>query len=153
MKPLFTAAALTALTALTAPAWAAPDDLIRVKAQGDVAAAMDRLEQAVENAGVIVVARVDHAGNAEGAGMELAPEQVLIFGKPEHGTQAMQDDPLAGLLLPMKVLAYQDEGGQTWLVYQDPAEMFDDYNIPEGADYVQSMTKGLKNLTTKAASD
>lgn len=151
MRPLITAAALTAFTVLTAPAWAGPDDLIRVKATGDVAATMDALEQAVEGAGVTVFARIDHAEGAKGAGMDLAPEQVLIFGKPEHGTQAMQADPLTGLLLPMKVLVYEDAEGQTWLVYQDVAEMFDDYDIPEDAEYVQSMTKGLKNLTTKAA--
>lgn len=151
MRPLITAAALTAFTALAAPAWAGPDDLIRVKATGDVATTMDALEQAVEGAGVTVFARIDHGEGAKGAGMELAPEQVLIFGKPEHGTQAMQADPLAGLLLPMKVLVYEDADGQTWLVYQDVAEMFDDYDIPQDADYVQSMTKGLKNLTTKAA--
>lgn len=151
MKTLFTAAALTAITALAAPASADPDDLIRVKAEGDVAAVMDRLEQAVEGAGATVFARIDHAENAKGAGMELAPEEVLIFGKPEHGTQAMQDDPLAGLLLPMKVLAYQDAEGQTWLVYEDVAEMFDDYGVPEDAEYVQTMTEGLKNLTGKAA--
>ncbi len=151
MKPLFAATALTALTALATSVGAGPDDLIRVKAEGDVSAAMDRLEQAVEGAGVTVFARIDHAANAQGAGMELAPEEVLIFGKPEHGTQAMQDDPLAGLLLPMKVLAYEDADGQTWLVYQDVSEMFDGYAIPEGAEYVQSMTKGLKNLTSKAA--
>ncbi len=151
MRALFTVTALTAFAALTVPAWAGPDDLIRVKAGGDVAATMDALEQAVEAAGVTVFARIDHAEGAKGAGMDLAPEQVLIFGTPEHGTQAMQADPLAGLLLPMKVLVYEDADGQTWLVYQDVAEMFDDYDIPQDAEYVQSMTTGLKNLTTKAA--
>ncbi|HEY9037780.1 MAG TPA: DUF302 domain-containing protein [Roseovarius sp.] len=151
MRPLFTVAALTAFAALTAPAWAGPDDLIRVKAAGDVTATMDALVQAVEGAGVTVFARIDHAEGAKGAGMDLVPEQVLIFGKPEHGTQAMQADPLAGLLLPMKVLVYEDAEGQTWLVYEDVAEMFEDYDIPQDAEYVQSMTKGLKNLTTKAA--
>ncbi len=151
MRPFLTAAALTAIAALTAPAWAGPDDLIRVKAGGDVTATMDALEQAVQGAGVTVFARIDHAEGAKGAGMDLAPEQVLIFGKPEHGTQAMQADPLAGLLLPMKVLVYEDTDGQTWLVYQDVTQMFEGYDIPQDADYVQSMIMGLKNLTAKAA--
>lgn len=151
MRPLFTAAVLTACTALAAPVWAGPDDLIRVKASGDVAATMDALAQAVEGAGATVFARIDHAEGAKGAGMDLPPEQVLIFGNPKLGTPAMQADPLAGLLLPMKVLVYEDADGQTWLVYEDVAEMFEDYDIPQDADYVQGMTKGLENLTTKAA--
>ncbi|KRS12892.1 camphor resistance protein CrcB [Roseovarius atlanticus] len=148
MKRFLTVAALTILAS---PALA-DDDLMKVQASGDVASTMDALEAAVEGAGATIFARVDHAAGAEGAGMELAPSQVLIFGNPKLGTPAMQADPLAGLYLPMKVLVYEDADGQAWLVYEDPEEMFDELDgIDDDAEYIQQMTGALGKLTKKAA--
>jgi uncharacterized protein (DUF302 family) len=148
MKRFLVAAAIT-LAAM--PALARNDDIVRVKSFSDVAATMDRLEAAVTGAGANVFARVDHAAGAASVDMELDPTQVLIFGNPRIGTRAMQDDPMAGLFLPMKVLVYRDGAGQTWLAYQDPREMFDDLAIPDDAGYIKMMTGALGKLTAKAA--
>jgi hypothetical protein len=40
-----------------------------------------------------VVARIDHAAAARQAGMELAAEEVVVFGNPRAGTPLMQSDP------------------------------------------------------------
>ncbi len=70
------------------------------------------------------------------------------------GTPAMQDNPLAGLFLPLRVLAYEDAAGQTWLVYEDPEEMLEDLDgVSEDADYIQKMAGALRNLTTQAAAE
>lgn len=141
---LIIAAALFATPALA-------QDIVRVKAAGDVQTTMDALEAAVSGAGATVFARVDHAGGAAGAGMELADSQLLIFGNPKLGTPAMQDDPLAGLYLPLKVLIYKEASGDIWLAYEEPSEMLDDLNIPGDAAYLGMMSGALKNLTAKAA--
>lgn len=142
--------AIVALVALASPVLA--DDLTKVPASGDVAATMDALAAAVEGAGATIFARVDHAGGAASVGMDLAPTQLLIFGNPKLGTPAMQDNALAGLYLPLKVLVYEDEAGKTWLVYEDPAEMLDDLDgVSEEAQYIKMMTGALAKLTAKAA--
>ena len=124
----------------------------RIKAAGDVAATMDALEAAVTGAGATVFARVDHGAGAEGAGMELAPSQLLIFGNPQLGTPAMQDDPLAGLYLPLKVLVYQGGDGQVWLAYEDPAQMMSGLGgVGADAGYIARMHGALAKLTGKAA--
>ena len=64
----------------------------------------------------------------------------------------MQNDPLAGLFLPLKVLVYRDGAGQVWLAYEDPRAMFEDLGgIPEDAKYLDMMTGALAKLTGKAA--
>ncbi len=143
----FIAAIMLAFVAL--PGWAG--DITKVKASADVAATMDALEAAVNGAGATVFARVDHAAGAAKAGLELAPAQVLIFGNPKLGTPVMQDDPLAGLYLPLRVLVYRDGDGQTWLAYEDPAAMLAGLNVPADAAYLQKMTGALAKLTGKAA--
>ena len=148
MRTLIKAAVLGLLAM---PAWAA-DHIVKVRSGADVAATADALEAAVTGAGATVFARVDHAGGAASAGMNLAPSQLLVFGNPKLGTPAMQDDALAGLYLPMKVLVYEDADDQVWLAYEDPADMLGGLEgIPEGAEYVGKMTGALGKLTEQAA--
>lgn len=144
----FLSAVAMALIAGTASA----DDLVKVKASGDVPTTMDALQAAVEGAGATVFARVDHAGGAAKVEMDLAASQLLIFGNPKLGTPAMQDDALAGLYLPLKVLVYEDGEGQVWLAYEDPKDMLDDLDgINDDAEYIKKMTGALGKLTGKAA--
>ena len=51
--------------------------------------------------------------------MELRPTEVLIFGNPCTGTPLMQAVQIVGIDLPLKALVWQDEGGTTWLAYND----------------------------------
>ncbi|WP_417727891.1 DUF302 domain-containing protein [Roseovarius sp.] len=150
MKRFLVAAAITFTTV---PALASGDDIAKVKSTSDVATTMDRLEAAVTGAGATVFARVDHAAGAASVDLALDPSQVLIFGNPKMGTAAMQDDPVAGLFLPLKVLVYQDNTGQTWLAYQKPDDMFDDTKINNDAEYIKTMTGALGKLTAKAAGE
>lgn len=134
---------------IAAPAQA--EEIVRVSATGSVAEVMDRLEQAVAGAGATVFARVDHRAGAESVGTPIGASQLLIFGNPALGTPAMQADPLAGLYLPLKVLAYEDGDGAVWLVYEEPSETFDDLSIPEDADVLAKMSGALGKLTAAAS--
>lgn len=50
----------------------------------------------------------------------MLPEQMLIFGNPRGGTPLMQSVPQSGIDLPLKVLAWEDPKGRTWLTYNAP---------------------------------
>lgn len=140
-----TAAALTAMLAL--PAYA---DFEHRSSSDDVATVMDRLEQAVRAAGAMVVARVDHSGAAEGVGMELDDAELLIFGNPQLGTQAIQEDIRAGLFLPLRILVYRD-GDETVIFWQEPEEMLDDLDIDDDAEYLERMEEALETFAEAAA--
>lgn len=145
MKTLFAAAALAVLST---PGLA---DLVVVPATGNVDETMDALVAAVDGAGATVFARVDHAKGAEGVGDELKPTQMLVFGNPALGTPAMQDDPRAGLFLPLRVLVHEDADGNVWLTYEDPTDMLGELNIAADAPYLAKMTGALAKLTGAAA--
>lgn len=130
---------------------AASAEIVRVKASGDVPSTADALQAAVEGAGAKVFARVDHAGGAASVGLELAASQLLIFGNPKLGTPAMQDDPLSGIFLPLRVLVYEDSDG-VWLAYEAPADMLGKLSgVSTDAAYIKMMTGALGKLTNKAA--
>jgi uncharacterized protein (DUF302 family) len=144
---------LATLLALASPV-VAQEDYVRLAAENDVTATMDALEAAVREAGATVFARVDHAAGAATVDMEMRPTQLLIFGNPQLGTAAIQDDVLAGLALPIRVLAYEDAEGQTWLAYESPDAMLGALDgIADDADYIARITGAIENLTAAAAGD
>ncbi len=147
MRNLILATILTFGGAMSAMA----DDIIKVNTNKSVQEALDALEAAVGNAGATVFARVDHAAGAEKVGLTIPANQVLIFGNPALGTPAMQIDPRAGLFLPLKVQAYEDEVGQVWLAYEDPKETMDELDEVEKSPVIEKMRGALAKLTSVAA--
>ncbi|MCZ4260424.1 DUF302 domain-containing protein [Limimaricola sp. G21655-S1] len=142
-------AGLAAAT-LAAPATAETETM---QATGTVAEVMDRLEAAVTEAGATVFARVDHGAGAEEAGMTLADSQLLIFGNPQLGTPVMQEDPLAGLYLPLKMLAYDDGSGQVFVAYEEPEETFDDLQVDDDLEAIEKMEDALEKFAKAAAGE
>jgi uncharacterized protein (DUF302 family) len=96
------------------------EGLITVRSQQGPDETMNRLGAAVRAKGLTVFAQIDHAAGAEAVGLPLRPTEVLVFGNARSGTPLMQSSQTMGIDLPLKVLVWQDEGGITWLSYNDP---------------------------------
>jgi uncharacterized protein (DUF302 family) len=139
------------LLALLLPSLAlAHGDLVKKPSQHEVAATIDRLEALVKDKGFTVFARIDHRAGAESVGKTLPDSQVLIFGKPEVGTQVMLHDMAAGLDLPLRVLAYSDLEGQTWVVYHNPQALKDSFGVENGKTLLDKMEGVLDKFTDAA---
>lgn len=104
------------------------DTLLRFQSAASVAETMDAFEAAVRAQGLTVFARIDHAANAQDAGLDLAPNQVLIFGNPKAGSQLMAADADIGLDLPLRALVRDADGGSIVLIH-DPAAVAQRYGI------------------------
>ena len=59
--------------------------LVSTESAWPVRETIDRLAATVTAAGLMVFARIDHAGNAAQAGMSLRPTELLIFGHAQTG--------------------------------------------------------------------
>ena len=95
--------------------------LITAASRYSVSETLDRLTTALTGAGLLVFARIDHARGANDADLQLRPTELLIFGHPRGGTPLMQDQQTAGIDLPVKALAWEDEEGKVWLTYNEAA--------------------------------
>lgn len=145
------AACAAVLMVALAPSPASADDrIVAVKSNASVSETIDRLASAIEAKGITVFARVDHAAGAKSAGMDMRPSQLLIFGNPKLGTPLMQSNPLIGLDLPMKALAWEAEDGTVYLTYTAPTELKARYDIENRDEVFAKMSSALKNLTEKA---
>lgn len=127
----------------------AADAFIQKKSPYGVGQTLDRLESVLNKKGITVFARVDHAAGARKAGFEMADTQLLIFGNPKMGTPLIKEQRLTGLDLPLKVLAWKDEQGQTWIAYTDPAELQARHGI-KNQKVIDKMKKALNGMTNKA---
>lgn len=148
MKKLLIALAIT-MTSFTANA----ADLVTKTSPHSVNDTMDKLVAAVEGAGATVFARVDHAKGAMSIDAELAPNQMLVFGNPKLGTPIMQQNPAAGLDLPIRVVVFQDNNGQTHVTYHNPSQIAEDYGIPADFKALQMMGGALDKLTGAATAE
>jgi uncharacterized protein (DUF302 family) len=124
--------------------------IVTVPSAFSVAGTIDRLEAALVANGATIFARIDHAANAASIGMTLAPMELLIFGNPKVGTPAMQADPLTGLDLPLKALAYQDSAGNVFLAYNDPVWFAERHGIPTDHQGIQGAVAALAQLAQAA---
>jgi uncharacterized protein (DUF302 family) len=109
------------------------------------------LIEAIERRGLTVFARVDHAAGARQVGMELADEEVVLFGSPRSGTPLMQSDPRVGVELPLRMLIWR-EGADVLLAYRDPRELDDTFDLSEHRSTLEQMWGLLEELATEAAS-
>ena len=114
-----------------------------------VGESLDRLELILKEKGVIIFSRIFHSLGAKKAGIPMRPTQLLIFGKPKVGSPLINENPLVALDLPMKVLAWQDERGLTWLAYLNPSELQSRHNI-RNTEHLDKMKKALNTLTNQA---
>jgi len=127
------------------------DGLVTVASRHPVKETIDRLEAAVRAAGIAVFARIDHAAGAASVGMALRPTELLIFGNPKSGTPLMQARQAIGLELPLKMLAWEDEGGGIWLTYTDIGWLARRYGLgTEAAPAVAALGTVLTKLSAAA---
>ncbi len=115
-----------------------------------VSETIDGLEAAVTGAGATVFARVDHAAGAQSVGKSIPDATLLIFGNPALGTLAMEGDIRAGLMLPLRVLAYEDADGNTQLTWTPAEDLLAGLDIAPDAEVIGKINGALGMLTDKA---
>jgi uncharacterized protein (DUF302 family) len=124
--------------------------LTTVKSAHSVSSTVDRLIAALGKRGTKLFARIDHAAGARNAGLDLADEELVIFGDPRVGTLLMQADASVGYVLPLRLLIW-DAGGQTMIGYQRPTELRDDFALGDQLEILRRMENLLEQITAEIA--
>jgi uncharacterized protein (DUF302 family) len=106
-----------------------PAGLVSIVVTASVVETVAHLEKAVAAQGLKIFARLDHAAAAAAAGLELRPTTLLLIGDAHGGTPLMQLRQVAGIDLPLRILAWEDEAGLCHLTYADPLWMAEARNL------------------------
>jgi uncharacterized protein (DUF302 family) len=143
--PLLLAASLM----LASPASA--DSLKVRETKATVKDAADRLVKAVEEKGLKVAARVDHAAGAKAAGLEMAPTEVIMFGNPKLGTPLMLANPQLAVDLPLKIVIWEAAPGRTMIGYTAPDTLKSRFDIKDKDALFKAMGEALEGFAAAAA--
>ncbi len=105
--------------------------LIRRESRHPPADTIHRLETLLTEKGVKIFARIDFSADAQVDGLTLRPELMLIFGNPKACTPLMVELPTVGIAMPLKVLAWEDAAGKSWLAFNDPVYIIETHELTE----------------------
>ncbi|MEP2533363.1 DUF302 domain-containing protein [Shimia sp.] len=129
---------------------AAMADRVNVASDANVARSVERLNTAVEAAGARVFTTVDFQRGAASVGEELRPTTVVIFGSPKIGSAALQEGQTMALYLPLRILFFEDENGQTWATYDEPTAIAASHGLSANNAAVLQMKAALARFSSVA---
>lgn len=129
----------------------APDSIVRVRATGTAEAVLARVGPVLTQRNLRLFGTVDHAANAEAAGLTLGAATVFTFGNPAVGTRVMQCDPASALDLPLRLLVWEDADGGVWVGYHDPAALASRYRLADCAQVLGAMSRAMAAVAGEVA--
>lgn len=128
------------------------DDLINIESPYTVDRSVENLKTVISQKGFQIFGIIDHKQNADAVNMPLNGTTVIIFGNPVAGTKLMQENPLAGLDLPLKVLVYQDKKGITKVAFRRSESLKSIYELKNNDDILTKMSIVLSEIITASIS-
>ena len=131
------------------PAWA-DTGFINVQSNHSVKETADRLETVLQQKGMTVFIRVNHADGAKKVGKTLRPTELIIFGNPKVGAPLMQCSQTVGLDLPQKALIWEDEAGRVWYSYNAPGYLDKRHGLAKCSQVLKKIENALKNFAVAA---
>lgn len=126
--------------------------LVLVESQRSAQQTYEALVSAIEGHDKLsIMARVDHGQNAQGAGMELRPTYLVLFGNPKMGTPLMKESGSVGLDLPQRVVVFEDASGGVHIGYNDPHWLMKRHDIQGQGERADKIAEALEALAEGAA--
>jgi uncharacterized protein (DUF302 family) len=110
-----------------------------------VADILQRVVSLARARGITVFAQIDFSGDAARSGLTLFPTGLVLFGNPVAGTPLIAATPTAAIDLPLKILAWHDEDGHTWVAYNEPEYLQARHHFPP------ELTKNIAAIAALAA--
>jgi len=127
-------------------------DLVIKQSNCDAYQTTNILEKIIKSKNLDIFAKINHSANAKSVGMKLNPAIMLIFGKAQMGTKLMQQDPTAGLDLPLRILIYKDKDNSTKIAYRD-GTWLKNTHIINAPKIIKKINNGLDKITNKAINE
>lgn len=127
--------------------------LIKTESDRTVDAVYTDIKNNINAKGLSVMLEVDHGQAAQNIGIDLRPTRLIVFGDPATGTQLIQSDQRFGIELPLKILVYEEEDGETTSAYYNASFLTDNFDIEDQQTLVQNINQSLADITGSGEPD
>lgn len=111
---------------------------------------MQRIENELKALKIPIFAKFDHAKNAQEAGLELRPTEVIVFGSPNVGTKLMQENQSISIDLPLRIAVWENEMKSVWIGFPNMKTLSAKYNNLDEA-IISNMQTLLEKIVRKSA--
>ena len=125
--------------------------LIHTRSAYSVEETAKRIKADVEKKGIMFFTTIDQAKLAKGAGIELPPSTLVMFGNPPLGILFLTSQPDSGMDWPVRVLVKQDKDGKVWAVYQDWKWVAKRYSITNRDEQFAKATEVVMSIMSSIA--
>ena len=124
--------------------------IVTKPSQYSVSETIDRVEAAATGVGANIFTRIDYQEMSKKVGVEIRPNQLLIFGRGKGGPFLVKEAPLAGIDLPFKALAWEGAQGKVWLSYTTGSYIDKKYAVKGAAESVKNIDETVDKIMTEA---
>lgn len=122
----------------------------QVLAAGDNAeTARARIEAMAGSSGFMLFERIDHGALLRIVGH---PRKAVLYvvGNPLYAIEMTRHTIGAALYAPLRVLIYEDDGGQTCIEYDQPSSLFGQFSDTRVDETAASLDRKLADLASEA---
>jgi uncharacterized protein (DUF302 family) len=124
------------------------DGIVRIKSAYSMPETIKRLKKDVADKGIMFFDEIDQSKLAADAGVTLRPSTLLVFGNPPLGTLFLTSNPAAGLDWPVRLLVYQDEKGDVWVLYTDFTWIAHRHGITDRDEAFKKASEVIASITS-----
>ena len=128
----------------------AQESHVTVASQKSFDQTVGQLKSAVSQGGMMVMGEVNQGNMLSMTGLKLKATLFLV-GNPTVGKKIFEQDPAAGLYVPLRVFVYEGKDGKTYVSYDKPSSLLSPLNNQE-INMVGSMLdqkiEGLAQMST-----
>jgi uncharacterized protein (DUF302 family) len=151
LRASMVAVAIVAGACATVSAESRDDGLVAVKSAYPIQETVERLKADIAAKGIMFFDEIDQQQLAQGAGIELEPSRLLLFGNPPLGIQFLTANPDSGIDWPVRLLVREDEQGQVWAVYNDFDWIARRHGIASRGPQFQMASEVIASITSSVA--
>ena len=108
-----------------------PKGVIIRESRYSVKETIDRMVKFLEQHGVTVYARINQQSEVQKAGIEISALEFILFGNPKVGGLIMEENPVAALDLPLKLIAWEDKEKKVWYAFNEANFLGERYSLPQ----------------------
>jgi uncharacterized protein (DUF302 family) len=126
------------------------EGIVKLKSKYSVSDTIDRVEIVAKANGHRIWHREDFQKLGEKSNVQIRPNQLIMFGRGKGGPRLIAAEPMVSLDLPLKVIAWEDEGGQVWLAYTTADYWRDRHRIKGKDKIIANINKVLKSVVDEA---
>jgi uncharacterized protein (DUF302 family) len=113
---------------------------------------IERLKADIARKKIMLFDVIDQTRLASGAGIELRPSTLIVFGNPPLGVQFLTSNPAAGLDWPVRLLVTEDAKGQVSAMYTDFSWIARRHGIENRDAQFKMASEVIASITASVAS-